>query len=328
MSAFIVAREHGQRSTYVAGCRCDACKAANVRRFRERRATIVELAGNVRPSGPAIPGTMRRGGRDVAILLCPGANGQSCVKPGTWLKGQEVCAACVERATVWDGLVDAKRALRHLRQLSRAGVGYVSVAEASDVCKTVLAEILAGKPRIRASTERKILAVDRDAIADHGLVDAKRTRELFAKLRARGFTLRHLAELLEYSSPATSAQVAGRDRVTAATERRIERIWRRAQLGEITPQRALVDAAEERAWLAHVLEKGVDAHWLSRRLGFVVQRSRTMRRMVPKNRDAVRRLRAEIEELARASDKLPDGWAWSQVTLLAVAFGFERGRPK
>lgn len=29
--------EHGTRSRYVAGCRCDGCKAANAQRERERR---------------------------------------------------------------------------------------------------------------------------------------------------------------------------------------------------------------------------------------------------------------------------------------------------
>lgn len=324
ISAFIVAREHGTRATYVSGCRCEACTRANTIRYAKRREAVRELAATVRPTGPAIPGTMRRGGRDVAILTCPGANGQPCVKPGTWLKGATICMTCIERATVWDGLVDARRVRRHLRKLSRAGVGYKSVADACDVGSTVLSDVLAGtKRRIRASTERRVLAVDADAIADHALVDASRSRELYADLRARGFTIRHLSRLIGFASPLTAWQLAARDRVTAATAQRIERVWQRAKAGEFAPERGLVDASEERAYLVHLLDKGVSARWLSERLGFAVVR-RATGKMFPKNRDAVRALRAELEEIARSGTGMPDGWEWEASTLLTAAFGFER----
>lgn len=289
--------EHGTRSRYVLGCRCDACRAANTAHARERQRAIVEAAPTVTPSGPPIEGTIERGGRTHRILRCPGAEGASCVaEPATWLRGKDVCRACVARATVWDGLVDPKRARKHLRKLSRRGVGAHAVADASDVPRTTLRRILDEDGAIRASTERRILAVDEGARADGAAVDAKRPNARLAGLRARGFTLRQLGELLGCNG---LAQYGGRARMRASTALRIERLWRRVERGEVQPERAFVDAAPERAWLAEMLERGMPAWYLAERLGFVV-RGRERGYMRPEHVLAVRALRDEIEGLTVA----------------------------
>jgi hypothetical protein len=326
--AIIAPREdHGTRVCYVGGCRCDDCLRANRDHYRERQRRMVELAAEVRPSGPPLPGTLLREGREIRVLRCPGANGAACVRGGTWLRGQSstgVCGVCVERATVWDGLVSPERARAHLMQLRRAGVGYKAVAAACDVSASTLTEILDRVGPIRASTERRILAVDTGARADGARIDAKKTNRLIAEILAKGFTRRHVATLIGYSSKATALQVGKGKRVTASTAARVAKLARRIERGEVQPVRATADATAERAWLVGLLDRGVDARWLSARLGFFVQRSSTGR-MKHANLAAVRAFRAELEELAREGTGMPEGWESARTSGITAAFGFEGG---
>lgn len=291
--------EHGTRARYVAGCRCDACRESNNIRYRERVARMREAAAEVEPSGPPIPGTMMRQGREVRILRCPGAGGSPCVVVGgAWLKGgKRLCVGCIERATVWDGQVPVDRARAHMLALRKRGVGYKSVADACDVSASTLGRILAGEGTIRASTERAILAVDEGAAADGAVVCAKRANALIRKMIARGFTRAAIAQLLGYESPALQL---GKKRVALArTVARVERLWSRIERGEVHPERAFIDARAERAWLTAVLDAGVPGTWLSDRLGFHVQRGQTSPRMRPENVEAVRRVRGELEAMTR-----------------------------
>lgn len=121
-------------------------------------------------------------------------------------------------------LVPAKAARLHIRRLSRQGVGYKSVAEAADVSLRVVHRIRSGERRqIRATTERKILAVDADARADASIVPAKKTLKLIRELLTEGFTMAELARRLGYKKPVL--QIG--DRVQARTAARIERLHRR-----------------------------------------------------------------------------------------------------
>lgn len=305
--------DHGTRACYVGGCRCDECRAANATRARERTARARERANEVMPTGPAIPSTMQRGTVTIAIVRCPGAAGAACVVAGgTWLNGatkaRGVCAACVVRATVWDGVVSSVRVRRHLRKLSKRGVGYKAVAAACDVAASTLGDVLAGEPMVRASTERRVLAVDTAAIADGALVDATTTNARIAAILARGFTRLHVAELLGCVSPAL--QLGGGERVTAATRARVERLWRRVDRGELEPRQHLVDVADDRAWLLGLLERGVPESWLSRRLGFEVRAIGS--RMRPARAARVRGFRAEVA-------KWPAEWARDFLVQGAVA---------
>lgn len=285
-----------------------------------------ELAADVRPSGPPIPGTMLRAGKTVRILRCPGANGAACVAEGAWLKGRDVCTLCVERATVWDGPVPVERARQHLLDLSARGIGYKAVSAASDVAPTVLCRILANEGTIRASTERRVLAVDDGAIADHAVVDGSRTREILADLRARGFTLAHIGSLVGVDARQVCSQ-AKRDRTLAASVHTYEKLMRRVESGEVAPERFHVAAHEERGFVLDLLRRGVPPTFLTRRLGFYVQRSmlERARRMHPKNVAAVRAFRAELEEMRREGTGRPEGWETESagaIGAIAAAFGF------
>lgn len=97
----------------------------------------------------------------------------------------------------WNGLVDAKPVRRHLRKLSRKGVGYKTVADVAGVGHTALFQILSGrKTKTRARSAKAVLAVTADARADHSLVPARRTWHRLDRLLAEGFTKGDLAQRL------------------------------------------------------------------------------------------------------------------------------------
>lgn len=221
---------HGTRSRYVSGCRCTECRAANTAAYHERQRRAKEAATEL-AAAPVVPiaqtwtapdGTMRE---RMYRRACPGVDGAPCPLRAHLRKDSTgaVCGACRERL-VWNGLVDARRARRHLRALSRKGVGYKSVADAADVGHTVLAEVLAGRKRqIRRQTEKRVLEVTTEAIADHALVPAAGVWRLLDRLLEEGFTKTELARRLGYAGPALQI---GRKRVLARTAHRLERFYR------------------------------------------------------------------------------------------------------
>lgn len=108
--------------------------------------------------------------------------------------------------------------------LSRAGVGRRAVAAASDVAKSVIVEIRAGRKRqIRARTERRILAVTKAMLSDHALVAPGRTFALIELLRDEGFSKAEIARRLGYAKPALQFRP---HRMTARNVARVERLYR------------------------------------------------------------------------------------------------------
>ena len=317
---------HGTRARYVGQrCRCESCRAANTAYYHDRMRRRREAESAIVPSGPPGASTLLRRGRAARVRTCPGANGSLCVRGGAWLKNSTaVCAACVERVTVWNGLVSAGPARAHLMKLRRAGVGYKSVAAASDVGKTVLCGVLdRSVTQIRAETAKRILAVDADARADASIVTAQRMNRQITEMRGAGFTLRALAHLLGYAHPDAVLQLGIRPRALAVTRRRVDRLYRKWRRGEVAPSSPFVDAAKPYALLESWVARGLDRRWLSRRLEFVVQ-SRPPARMRPANAARVYALAAEIEEIQREGAGLPEGWQ-SPKTTPASAWGFDGG---
>lgn len=121
--------------------------------------------------------------------------------------------------------MNAAPARRHLRKLSRRGVGYNSVGDASDVGRTTLAKILSGKKRrIRKRTLDRILEVTSEAVADHALVPAARTQAMLRELEREYFSKAEVARQLGYKRPALQI---GKRRVRARTEQRVARFYRK-----------------------------------------------------------------------------------------------------
>lgn len=115
----------------------------------------------------------------------------------------ENARAAARRAGDWNGIVPAKMAREHIARLSVAGIGRRQVADASGVAKSIVSGIARGdRPNLRASTERAILAVTKEAAADHALTDAGPTWKLLDDLIATGYTKAHLARELGYKVPA------------------------------------------------------------------------------------------------------------------------------
>lgn len=136
--------------------------------------------------------------------------------------------SCERQAAVRRGegnpIVSATRARRHIRKLSRRGVGMWAVSYASGIGKTTICHIRTGrKKRIRKHTETAILAVDEAAIADRALVPARRTHYLIRRLRREGFTLRELARRLGLRS---NGPQFGKQFVTARNALKVEKLFR------------------------------------------------------------------------------------------------------
>lgn len=125
----------------------------------------------------------------------------------------------------WNGIVDAGPARAHLLKLSRAGVGQWSVVAATDIARSMIHEIKNGdRPRIRARTARKILAVTTDQRADHSHVRAAHTWVLIRELLREGYTKSALANLLGYKTRAIQYR---RHRVTARNAQRVLALHRK-----------------------------------------------------------------------------------------------------
>ncbi len=123
----------------------------------------------------------------------------------------------------WNGIVSATKARRHLRQLSKKGVGRRAVQAASDVADTILNEINTGrKKNIRASTERKILAVTTAAAGDRALIPAGPTWTLINELLADGYKK---IDLVRYLKLKNKGLQLGRDQITVRNAHKVKRMY-------------------------------------------------------------------------------------------------------
>lgn len=127
----------------------------------------------------------------------------------------------------WNGIVSANRARRHLLRLSAAGVGRRRIASVTGVAASILSEVKKGiRRRIRARTERRILAVDTEIHRALGSrVSAGRTWRLIGRLLDEGFTKGRIAQ--EALGNERAALQLGRHLIVWRSARNIERFYRR-----------------------------------------------------------------------------------------------------
>lgn len=164
-------------------------------------------------------GTRARYAGGCKCMLCRAANSR-----------YEVDRAALRRTGEWNGIVSADNARKHILQLSAAGVGRDALSQASDIGKTAICEIRSGtKKRIRAATERAILAVDIGARSGAALVDADATWRILDGLVRDGYTKTQLAEWLGLKGKIQFR----RDQVTLETAVRVERLARLINAGKI-----------------------------------------------------------------------------------------------
>jgi hypothetical protein len=176
---------------------------------------------------PFAPKLIQRGLRPIAELAAARPHGDRlrymagchCFKCRRANSDYERWRIAARAAGDWNGIVDAAPARAHLLKLSRAGVGQWAVCHATDVARSMLHEIKNGdRPRIRARTLRRILAVTPKHRADHSIVPAARLWRLINQLLAEGYTKSALARKLGYKTRAIQFR---RHRVLARSVQRV-----------------------------------------------------------------------------------------------------------
>jgi hypothetical protein len=121
-----------------------------------------------------------------------------------------------------NSLTPAEPVRIHILMLSRQGVGYKTVADASGVSQSVIARIVWGPRRqVRRSTAASILAVDTSCMPDSALVPAGATWLLLDRLIDNGYTKTQLAAWLGLQTPCLQLC---RDRVTALNASKVARM--------------------------------------------------------------------------------------------------------
>lgn len=231
---------HGKRGRYVAGCRCDPCRASNAAYYHERRALEAAALAELEPGPPAWERPIAKtkihpsSGRDAVFHFknpCPGL-GRTKAEQATgcpWRRylrketlTQGVCKSC-RREAVSDCLVPAARARRKLAKLAAKGVGYKAAGDAAGVTRRGIQAIKLGtRTQIRLSTERKILALDGDARAAGSLVPAAPTMHKIGVLLEEGFTRTALEQRLGVGIK----HMGKTPHVTAATEFKVAKFFR------------------------------------------------------------------------------------------------------
>lgn len=161
----------------------------------------------------------------------------------------------------WNGIVDATLARQHLLCLAENGVGRRAVADVSDVPNTILCDIRAGrKTKIRARTERKILAVTVAMAADHALIDAAPTWKLIGELRAAGFTKSRIAKELNHNSRQLQL---GKKKLTVRNAAALRRVHERLMISE----EAMIPSKQARRHLSRLMEEYFTVKQVARFVG-------------------------------------------------------------
>lgn len=153
----------------------------------------------------------------------------------------------------WNGIVPAARAREHMAALTVAGVGRRAVVDASGVPDTILQQIRNGsRQRIRARTERLILAVTTAAAADGARVDGRATWKRIDELLALGYSKAFLARQMGYTNPALQFR---RDRVTVRNAYQVQVLHERLRHVPAGPTLKLLQAFSTEGFLRGRVEE-------------------------------------------------------------------------
>jgi hypothetical protein len=145
-------------------------------------------------------------------MLCRAANSQ-----------YEVGRAAARRRGESNELVSAKYAQRHLRALSRHGIGRDTVSDITGLATSTIELIRTGKRKqIRRQNAAKIMAVTFEATTDAKIVPAARTWRIINLLLNEGFTKAEIARRLGCKMPALRIR---KDLITARTAAKVERLY-------------------------------------------------------------------------------------------------------
>lgn len=128
----------------------------------------------------------------------------------------------------WNGLVTTTKARKHMLMLSEKGLGRRAIAAVTDLALSILLGIRTGaKKKIRARTERKILAVTPDLASQGALISAAPTWNLIRQLLAKGYTKTQLAKMLSFD--ARALQISQKQ-VLIRTADKIARLYKKLEM--------------------------------------------------------------------------------------------------
>jgi hypothetical protein len=178
----------GTRVRYYAGCRCDACRAANSAYENQRAEARARGEGN--------------------------------------------------------GIVSAEPARLHLAWLSSQGVGRKTAADAAKVACSIVSKIIdRHRLKIRAQTEKRILAVTQAAAADRAYIDGTPTWERLVELLACGYPKARIgSEIIGHRVHGLQIK---QGRVTARNAERVRQAYERLLLAPLSDTKRALDTISE-----------------------------------------------------------------------------------
>lgn len=131
-----------------------------------------------------------------------------------------------------DYVVSAELARKHLERLSKAGVGFRTVAEYTATQPQYIQAIRTGRrKRIRMSTEQRIMRIRPDAHADCGIIDAGPTKKLIGEILDSGYNKTTIARLLGSKCKEPTLQMG--DRIIAKTAQKVRRLHKELVVGKV-----------------------------------------------------------------------------------------------
>lgn len=161
----------------------------------------------------------------------------------------------------WNGIVSADKARRHIKKLSKLGVGRRAIQAATDVADTILSEIRSGtRKNIRARTERLILAVTTDVRGEACLVPAGPTWALIDDLIAAGYTKSEIALGIGRKTPALQLD---KTTITLRNEAAVKRLHARL----IQPDQGMVNSGKAARLIAQLRDELFPASRIAAELG-------------------------------------------------------------
>lgn len=158
-------------------------------------------------------------------------SGCRCVPCRAANSNYETMRAAARRRGEWNGIVDATSARRHLRKLSKRGIGRDTVSDLTGIANSSIDKIRTGSQKnLRAMNEKAILAIGLDDILnDAQIVDAAKTWERIRWMLREGFTKTEIARRLGCK---TRALQLGRKQITARNAMRVERLYNMLRAGD------------------------------------------------------------------------------------------------
>ncbi|OYD53294.1 hypothetical protein CGK74_13860 [Thauera propionica] len=205
---------------------------------------IGELARN-RPQGDRL--------RYMAGCRCPACRGANTA--------YERMRAKARKAGEANPFVPADAARAHIQALAAAGVGRRTLSIATDITEATLWAIKRGeRANLRRATEKKILAMRADLLADGALVDAAPTWALIDALLKAGFTKKAIARGLGQQG---SGLQLSRTRVTVRNAEKVRRLHDKLmataeRLVDATPSAALLQELLDEGYLPQRLQREID----------------------------------------------------------------------